>query len=364
MILYLAYFVVFFSLLQLTVAFVNWIFKPNFRKQKTENSELVSILIPARNEENNIEILLSDLQKQNYNNIEIIVFNDQSTDKTDEIISAKATTDKRIYLINGQNLPSGWLGKNNACFQLAKKAKGQYFLFLDADVRISGNIINQTIGMMKTQKLGLISIFPKQIMNTLGEWFSVPNMNYILLSLLPLILVRKTKISSLSAANGQFMLFNAKVYNKTQPHEQMKREKVEDIKIAQFFKKRNLKISCLTGNNDISCRMYPNYKEAISGFAKNVAMFFGNSLLVAFLFWLMISLGFLLILTVLPFSYLILYLVSILLIRILVSLTSQQNVFKNLIYLIPQQITLGLFIAKALIYKLKKEQQWKGRNIL
>src|SRR5690606_28081384 len=137
-------------------------------------------------------------------------------------------------------LPKGWLGKNNACHNLAQHAKGKYLLFLDADVRVGDSIIKNTVSFTKKHKLGLLSIFPMQIMETLGEQSTVPNMNYILLSLLPLLLVRNTNFSSLAAANGQFMHFHAEIYPQTLPHQRMKNSKVEDIKIARFYKKNSI----------------------------------------------------------------------------------------------------------------------------
>jgi len=105
---YIAYFVLVFSVIQLLVAFVNLIFRQNFSRVKTNYSGLVSVLIPARNEEKNIATILNDLQNQNYHNIEVIVFNDQSTDRTVEIITEFTKKDARIKLVNSNGLPEGW----------------------------------------------------------------------------------------------------------------------------------------------------------------------------------------------------------------------------------------------------------------
>lgn len=360
---YLAYFVLFFAVIQLLVAFVNLIFRQNLSKLKTEFSELVSVLIPARNEEKNIANILNDLQNQNYHNIEVIVFNDQSTDKTEEIVSEFSKKDSRIKLINSNGLPDGWLGKNYACYSLSRHANGKYFLFLDADVSVSNDIIINTISHSKKHKLGLLSIFPKQIMMTMGERITVPNMNFILLSLLPLILVRKSKYASLSAANGQFMLFNSTNYFETNPHELMKANKVEDIEIARYFKTKKIPIACIAGNSTIKCRMYDGFTEAVNGFSKNVVNFFGNSFIAAILFWLVTTLGFIPILVGLSPIFVILYFIIIVVTRVFISIVSRQNIPLNLILAIPQQITMGIFIYKAFVNTTKKQYQWKGRNI-
>jgi len=92
---------------------------------------------------------------------------------------------------------------------------------------------------MRKHNLSLISIFPKQVIISPGERITVPNMNYILLSLLPLIFVKKLKYPSMAAANGQFMFFRAEDYHSIEPHRLMKKDKVEDISTARYLKNRD-----------------------------------------------------------------------------------------------------------------------------
>mgnify|MGYP001584351259 CR=1 FL=1 len=224
--LYIAWCVILFTLLQLLIAFVNLVFCSKLPKGSPGERPLVSILIPARDEEKNIGKILNDILHQDYQEIEVIVFNDQSSNLTAEIVKEYAFHDSRISLINSDLLPEGWLGKNWACHSLSEAAKGEYLLFLDADVRVGNGLIVNVISYVKHFKLALVSIFPKQIIKTFGEKITVPNMNYILLSLLPLILVRKSGFSSLAAANGQFMLFDSKIYKTYKLQEKMKRKSV------------------------------------------------------------------------------------------------------------------------------------------
>ncbi len=360
---YLAYFILVFSGMQLLVALSNLFFKQELKQATGNFNGLVSVLIPARNEEKNIGNLLSDLQKQDYLNIEIIVFNDQSTDRTEHIVNQFAANDKRITLVNSKGLPEGWLGKNYGCHSLSKQAKGAYLLFLDADVRVQNGILLNSIALAEKHGLGLLSIFPKQEMESIGERFTVPNMNYILLSLLPLGLVLKSRFPSLAAANGQFMLFHAQTYLSFIPHEKFKNNKVEDIEIARYFKKQEIPIACLTGDNSISCRMYKGFGEAVNGFSKNVINFFGNSYAVAIFFWLITTFGFIPILISLDNSMFLFYLFAFFITRILISLISKQNTLWNILFILPQQTAMGLFIYKAFRNKFKNQHQWKGRNI-
>ena len=360
---YAGFFILTFTAVQLLVALVNLICSQSFPGNGRKIDELVSVLIPARNEENNIEHLLNDLQQQDYRNLEIIIFNDQSTDDTERILKLIAEKDTRIRYINSSGLPDGWIGKNYACHVLALAAKGKYLLFLDADVRIRGNMIKKMILFSLQYNLTLLSIFPIQIMKSTGEKTTVPNMNYILLSLLPLILVRKSPFQSLAAANGQCMFFEAEGYKGIFPHELLKNSKVEDIQIAKLLKRRKKKVACLTGKPEISCRMYAGYKEAVNGFSKNVVMFFNNSFLMAILFWLITTFGFIAVYCSFSYSLFLMYLSALILTRIIISAISRQPVLQNLLLAIPQQVTMGIFIFRAMKNKLKKQHTWKGRNI-
>lgn len=206
-------------------------------------------------------------------------------------------------------------------------------------------------------------MFPTQKMKTTGEKVTVPNMNFILLTLLPLILVRKSRFPSLSAANGQCMFFSNVGYKKFYPHEKMKSSAVEDIRIARLLKRNRQKVACLAGSPDISCRMYNSYTEAVEGFSKNVIMFFSNSFFAAILFWLVTTFGFIAVYLAFSLPVFIVYLAFIAIIRIIVSTVSNQPVLQNLVLAVPQQITMGVFIVQAIIHKIKKQHRWKGRNI-
>lgn len=358
-----AYLVFGFTVLQLLVALVNLLFRQQLPPPHPEFQPLVSILIPARNEAKNIGHLLKDIQNQPYKNIEVLVFNDQSEDETEAIVADFAATDDRIKLFQSGGLPAGWLGKNHGCHSLAQKAKGDYFLFLDADVRLSGNIILQTAYKAKKHGLGLLTIFPQQTMLTWGEYLVVPFMNYILLSLLPLILVRTSRFSSLSAANGQFMLFDAETYQQQLPHEKHRLQRVEDISIARSFKNAGISIACLTGTGDIRCRMYTGLNDAVKGLSRSVIMFFGNSAIMAVIFWFFTTIGFVFVWLALPVSAFIFYLLALFLIRVFISRASRQNIFKNLVLGFFQKWVFAYIIIRAIRSQMKSAYEWKGRQV-
>lgn len=359
---YIAYFIFFFGGLFTVVALLNLLTHVSLPKKAQHNNKpLVSILIPARNEEQNIANLLDDIQLLTYTHYEVVVYDDQSTDKTRQIVAHKALQDHRIQLLSGKTLEPNWLGKNFACHQLALHAKGAYLLFLDADVRVSGDLIEKTLGTMMHHNLGLLSIFPKQILDNRGAWYTVPIMNWILLSLLPLILVRLSSWRSFSAANGQFMLFDAKQYHRLQAHSQCKNSKAEDIAICQYYKKQGVKVATLLGNDSIRCKMYQSLDEAVKGFSKNVFAFFGNSVLATLAFAFFSTFAPFVLLFAFGYKYFAGYLALVLIKRIVISKASDQAILPNLMYLPIQHFMFLKIICSALIHR--KSLSWKGRQI-
>jgi len=359
----IAYIVLGFTVIQLLVALANLVFETTLPESTDAPDDRVSVLVPARNEEKNIGNILDDLINQACRNIEVIVFNDQSEDRTAEIVTEYTISESRIRLVNSGGLPEGWLGKNFACHSLSEKATGKYYLFLDADVRIGKDLIGRAVSFSIRYDIDLISIFPKQIIKSFGERITIPNMNYILVSLLPLVLVRKTEYPSLSAANGQFMFFRADTYHKMKPHETVKADKAEDISIARIYKENGKNIACLLGDDSITCRMYSGFRDAVTGFSKNVIAFFGNSFILALLFWFVTTFGFVAVLSEFSMPVIIAYFIMYLLTRFFISASSRQNIFYNLLFIIPLQVSMGLFIYKAFINKYYKKFRWKGRNI-
>ena len=364
---YILYILVGFAAVQFVVALSNLLFQEKLSEKGLPQTGMerndVSVLIPVRNEEKNIGSLLSDLLQAGDNFREIIVFDDESTDRTAEVILTVASADSRVRLLTSAGLPEGWLGKNHACHRLALEARGQFLLFLDADVRISKGLIDKMVNYVKKKKLDLLSIFPTQEMTGWQEKITVPNMHYILLSLLPLPLVRLAPFSSLAAANGQCMLFRSETYREMMLHEKFRSSRAEDIEIARYLKTQKHKVSCITGVAEIQCRMYHNLGEAVSGFAKNVTFFFGNSYVLATLFWLVTTLGILPVLIAGSTKILTTYLLLVVLTRVFVSMAAGQSVLQNLLLLIPQQWMLGAFIYQSAVNKTKKQFRWKERTI-
>lgn len=354
-----------FGLARLVVSGYNRLsapFLPRTRPRRAVRPE-VSVLIPARNEERNIGRLLGDLAKADAGIREILVYDDRSTDATARLVERFARANPRIRCIAGGDLPAGWQGKNYACHRLATEAAGAYLLFLDADVRIRGQAVVRALRCMQRSGVDLLSVFPRQLMPDAGTRLCVPLMNWILLSLLPLDAVARSPHASLSAANGQFLLFEASTYRALQPHRRFRASPVEDIAIARGYKRCGRRIAVLLGRGEVACTMYRGLDEAVDGFARNFFAFFGGSEPLSYLFVLATTAAPFVVFLALGSAAGAAYLLVIVLIRWFTSTASRQSPGMNILRMIPQQIVLWRIVWTASVRKRKRSLLWKGRNI-
>jgi chlorobactene glucosyltransferase len=353
----------FFIILRFAVTLFNFLSDPKLRRVNRFYPDLVSILIPVRNEAANILMLLESIRQQDYQNYEVLILDDESSDTTYRICADYAARYPQFRVIKGKKLPHGWLGKNYACHQLAEEAQGNFFLFVDADEKMSIGLINSAIHRMYANKLSLLSLFANQQMNTIGEHLVVPLMHYILLNLLPLRLVYLVKNYTVAAASGQFMLFEAETYRKCQWHKLVKDKVVEDVEIMRQVKANKYNGEALMANGMISCRMYKGYEDAINGFSKNFLAAFNYSIIWFLIYIVLIIVGPMIIIMTLNLQ-LILFIVGLIaLTRAMISLSAGQNAWYNIVLHPAQMFSLTLVAFLAIQRHLTKTMIWKGRKI-
>ena len=362
----IVFWVTFIHLIFLVIVISNYIYSKKTNRILLNNSYQpgVDILIPARNEEKNIKNLVNSILRSDYRNYRIFILDDNSNDRTKIIVEELEKEYSNLKLIEGKPLPDGWLGKNWACHQLALKAGNDYLLFMDADVTISPDSISIAISIMNNKEADLLSIFPSQKVGTFGEALVVPLMDWLLLTFLPLQKVYKSPKRSLSAANGQFMLFRTEAYKKSGGHEKLKGKIVEDIEFARSLKSIYKRVIILPGNNKVNCRMYNGFPEAVSGFVKNLYPGFGiNPILYAIIMMLITAL-FLFPFVLMFFSYNSILTTTIILIqRFFSSLISKQNPVINIL-LFPFHIMILAYISiRSLILTKQNKVIWKDRSI-
>ena len=352
-----------FLILRFTVTLFNFLSNPKLPRIGKHYEDKVSILIPARNEAEDILTLLQSITQQNYQNYEVFILDDNSTDSTFALCEKFAQLHKHFKVIKGKPLPAGWLGKNYACYQLGQQATGNYFLFLDADEKVENGLINSAVHRMNLRGLSLLSLFTNQTMITAGEHMVVPLMHYILLNLLPLRLVYLVKSAAVAAASGQFMLFNADDYNKYQWHQMAQNKVVEDVEIVKMVKASKLNGEALLANGMISCRMYKGYNQAVNGFGKNFLAAFNYNVFGFLIYLLLIIGGPVVVVMTMNLNFIAMMAGLIMLSRIMISLTAGQNALLNVLLHPIQMLSLLLIGFTSIQKHLTKTTVWKGRKI-
>jgi len=243
----------------------------------------VSVLIPARNEEENIERCLKTLQNQQYKNYEILVLNDNSEDNTLNIINRISAEDSRVKVFNGEQLPVDWYGKPFAIHQLAKQAKGEILIFTDADTIHKPTSIAWAVTNMVKLKADLVSGYIGQVFGSIGELIAIPSMFCLTGFLISLSINRFfKKISIFSVAIGQFIAIKRTVFDSIGGCETFKKKTCEDMHISRLVKKKGYSTRFLYICDHVECRMFNGYQNATKGIARNFYNFLGNNSIVLF----------------------------------------------------------------------------------
>ena len=267
-----------FSILVSILGVINLIFikKPIVYSQNNISS-LVSVLIPARNEEVNIKRCLYSLIDQSYKNLEIIVLDDDSDDQTYNIVKDISKNFSSIKLIKGERKLNGWTGKNWACHQLSKFAKGDFLLFIDADTKLQKNTISETVSEMNNNDVDLISLFPNRITNTAIDKIISVTIGWFIFSCLPIIFSNRNPM--FSSAFGQFLLFRKGAYFSIGGHESIRDKILDDFELGRLITKRGYNLNVFDGTERISTFSYSTEKEALDGLSKSIFPFFNNKLI-------------------------------------------------------------------------------------
>jgi chlorobactene glucosyltransferase len=235
-----------------------------------------SVLVPARNEEENIGDCVSTLLSQDYPDFQVIVLDDDSTDRTWEILQQLAGQDTRLKLLKGQPLPQDWLGKHWACHQLAQAADGELLLFVDADTAYQPDMLRHTAGAITAEQADLVCVLPRQIVVTWSELLGVPGIYFAIFCGIPLGLTRRQRNPLFLAVLGQCLLFRREVYTAVGGYAAVRQNVVDDIAITRKVIGMRFDYSLLDGNGQVSCRMYRNFRQAWMGLTKSTFASFNS----------------------------------------------------------------------------------------
>lgn len=233
------------------------------------NPPLISVCIPARNEERNIRRCIESALGQDYPNLEIIVLDDRSIDATLTLLRDIASRDSRLVPIHGSDLPDGWAGKPHALHQAAASARGEWLCFVDADTFLAPQAISSVFAKALETEADMFTVMTRQI---LGSFWEKTVMPLVMTALSVGFSPRKVNDPKRrdAVANGQFIFIKRSVYDAIGGHESVKDQIVEDKAISEQVKWNGYRLVMADGSRVVSTRMYTSLAEMWEGWTKNI----------------------------------------------------------------------------------------------
>ncbi len=238
---------------------------------------LVSVIVPARNEETNIGHCLDSLLAQSYANREILIVDDRSEDTTAEVVRRCQEQHPEVRLIQVDELPPGWTGKTHALAQAADQAEGDWLLFVDADTRLHQHNLANAVGYARNHNLDILTLLARAECGTFWERTLQPLLGSMLMIRFPLAAVNAPR-RRLAFANGQYILISRSCYDRLGGHEAVRGELLEDIALARQAREEGCALALLYGFRAARVRMYGTLREMWRGWRRIYIHAFGRSI--------------------------------------------------------------------------------------
>lgn len=327
--------------------------------------DVVTAIVPARNEEAVIAASIESLARQP-EIAQILVVNDQSSDATADVVRNCMKEIPNLRLLETNNLPDGWVGKNHALWVGVQQATGPWLLFTDADAQHSGNSVARALQIAHEQQTALISFSPEQISR---NWYEKALTPFIYLRLAKKFSYERVNdpSSPVAAANGQFLLIRRDVYDAIGGHQGVAGEVLEDVAIALRVKQAGQRIWFGSGQGLVRTRMYTSFGAMWEGWKKNLYRLMGGTP------WAMIRemestlpwIPFLLILVGLKFPFLLFLGILLLIARQTIyglDLARNHYPFSFIFYYIPAAFLYAGVLWASYRSHVKGRIAWKGRE--
>jgi len=334
-----------FAIYRLVIVLVNYYSRPFLPVGIPKDTPLVSVLVYAQNSEKNIGRLIQCLRSQTYQNLEVLIYNDQSNDKTVGEIAQFSNGDKRFRLFNGNEIQSDWLKKNYACDKLAQLARGQYFIFIDSNFILDNQFIANAVSNMQDKNLSLLAIYPKRHSQGFWERIQVSASHWLFFTLVSAKSFLKNRAGEISVLDSSLLVFESNIYMQAKWHEQFKGLENPEHSIVLAAKDNNKKFELLLGDN---CLTYQHPKgnttqqvDKMEGLIKTRNR--------RILFTIVLALSPFLIVFLMPFPLVLLYFISIIYGQMLVAILCQQSVIASVLLLPLQFIVMIQALVKPII---------------
>jgi hypothetical protein len=243
------------------------ILTPRSPRYDQPDPPLVSAIIPARDEEATLADCLASVCAQTYPNLEIVVVDDRSSDRTAEIARSFAETDPRVRVLTIEHLPEGWTGKTHALQTASGEAHGAWFWFLDSDTRHEPENLAIVMDYARRHNAALASLLPEMRCETFWEAVVQPLAGIVLVQSFPLFWVNDDR-KKLAFANGQYILIRRDAYMAAGGHQAVRHRFVEDIGLAERVKELGLPIRVAVAHGLGSTRMYASLGQLVRGWSR------------------------------------------------------------------------------------------------
>lgn len=256
---------------------------PRLRSRTPRRFPRVSVIIPARDEEREVERSVRAMLAQTYPELEIIVVNDRSVDRTEEILRAF----EGVTVIHGEEPPPGWLGKPWALHQGSAVATGELLLFVDADVIYQPDGIMAAVAQFEELgDIALLALLPRVEMRGFWEHVVMPNLAVFAFTGLPLWAVNRTRLRVLAVGGGTGNLVRRADYDAARGHEALRDAVIDDVGLARLMRRDGHRTGVARAEAYVRVRMYHGLGEIVRGFTKNAFAIFGYNYFVALAFLL------------------------------------------------------------------------------
>lgn len=247
------------------------------RPGKTTSDMLgFSIIVPCRNEEENIAELVKYLGALDHTQYEVIFINDNSTDGTRQLILEAISSRSNMSLIDAQPLPQGWMGKPWALSQGLASARFEYVVTVDADVRMRSDALSAIDAILTRTQADFLSPYPAQIAISLSERLTQPLLQWTWMTTVPLRLAMKSSRPSLAVANGQLFFIRKSALIAAGGFESIRASVLDDIDLARALIRSGFRGGVCDGSAIASTRMYSSFREIRAGYGKSLAKGFGG----------------------------------------------------------------------------------------
>ena len=261
-------------LILLTIAAVNF-FQIRTPKATSQLLDSVGVVVPMRNEAENVEGIVATLSAQD-GPFHFYLLDDNSEDKTLELLQRFTAGDSRFTVIKGAPLADGWIGKTWALQQLYEASSEDVLVSIDADVRLTNDAINKAVTSLRGARLDFLSPYPRQIAHSFGERLIQPLLQWSWLTTVPLRYAEGARQKSMAVANGQFFVVRRSALDSISGYQSVKHAVIDDVFLARQLIAQGSSGTVIDGSDIAETRMYASWSEIEAGYGKSLNKAFGS----------------------------------------------------------------------------------------